>query len=728
MDEPADQQKRLPPEVDEFYIFESALAAPVAKLDLKHGETFLVCDRRGDFPRRFRGEFGFYIEGTRYVRAFEVFLFHQRPVILDAVTTEDSCQIVVELANAELELPNGLLLHRHNILIRRRIVIYQNMCYQSLWVRNFSIHPIPVVLGIAFAFDFADIFDVRARVYPKRGHITREMIKPDRIKATYTGLDNVRRICMLTFQDPPQELTTRRARYDFVLQPKESRELMFTMGPWEESRRKASLDLTQATKRLRSEAQQWRRNCTSFSTNDEILNKVLQRACYDLSLLRTSTPHGDVIYAGIPWFVAPFGRDGLITGIQTLILNPGIARDMIRFLRHYQGTKEDDFTEEEPGKILHEYRKGELANLRQIPFIPYYGCIDATPLYLIALEAYVNWTGDLAFLNETWSSALAALHWIDNYGDRDGDGFVEYRQRSPKGLRNQGWKDSYDSVFHEDGSLAEPPIALAEVQGYVYAAKKAMADLAALRGEMDLAHELLREAQKLKEQFNRDFWWPEEHYYYMALDGEKRPCRVISSNPAHGLWSGIIDEEKAPYVARKLMEDHLFSGWGIRTLSLKAPRYNPLSYHNGSVWPHENALIAMGLRRYGLIEPMKIIISALFQAACSMENQRLPELFGGFSRTQYRGPTPYPLACQPQAWASGSIFMMIQAMLGLEGGAINNRLVFRDPALPSWIQWVEMSNLKAGSSRLHLMVHSGKVSGSLEILEKEGDVEVVVIR
>ena len=721
-------QTRKAPSVEEFYIYESAAATSIAKLNLKHGDAFLVCDRRGDFPRRFRGEFGLYVEDTRYVSTLELFLFGQRPVILDATITQDGCEIVVELANAELVLPNGLLLRRHSILIRRRIVLYKNRCYQSIWVRNFCVHPIPVQVGITFGFDFADIFDVRGSTFSKRGHTEKEIVKPNIVRATYTGMDQIKRECTLIFQETPKELNTRRAKFEFLLQPKGSWELMVSMGPSIPLEEAQELKLPRAAKKLRAEAERWKAQCTFLSTNDDILNKAIERACYDLCNLSTHTPYGDVVYAGIPWFVAPFGRDGIITGLQTLILNPTIVRDMIRFLMHWQGKKEDEFTEEQPGKILHELRKGELANLRKIPFIPYYGSIDATPLYLIALEAYVSWTGDTSFLEETWESAIKALNWMDKYGDLDGDGYIEYKRRSPKGLDNQGWKDSHDAIFHEDGSIAEPPIALAEVQGYAYAAKKAMANLALIKGETDLAHKLQNEAQRLKEKFNRDFWWPEERYYYLALDREKRPCKVIASNPAHGLWSGIIDEDKAPYVAEKLMEDHMFSGWGVRTLSLKAPRYNPLSYHNGSVWPHDNAIIALGLRRYGLLEPMKRIVSAIFQAVSFMENQRLPELFGGFSRTPYMGPTPYPLACQPQAWASGAIFMFIQAMLGIEGQGTHNRLVFRDPSLPSGIQWVEMANLKAGSSMLHLIVHSGKVSGSLEILEKTGDVEVVVIR
>ncbi|MFQ6111187.1 MAG: glycogen debranching N-terminal domain-containing protein, partial [Nitrospinota bacterium] len=676
-------RERLLPELDEYYIFESALSAPVSKLHLKHGEAFLVCDRRGDFPRRFKGEFGFYLEGTRYISSMEVFLFGQRPVILDSVITEDGCQVVVELANAELKLPDGMLLQRHSVLIRRRISVYRDRCYQSIWVRNFAAQPVPIVLSIALGFDFADIFDVRSQTKPRRGKLSCEVESPTEVRALYDGMDRLRRSSLVRFQDPPHELTPKRARYRFMLQPQEGRELMLSMGP-EESFADGPQALPQAAECLSREAEAWQRGCTSFSLSDELFNKAIERAVYDLHLLKCETSEGNFFSAGVPWFVAPFGRDGLITAIETLILKPSLSRDILAFLKRHQGCKREDFTEEEPGKILHEYRKGELANLRRIPFIPYYGSVDATPLFLITLEAYIKWTGDLAFLRECWPSARAALAWMDRYGDIDGDGFVEYARRSSKGLQNQGWRDSFDSVFHADGKLAEPPIALAEAQAYVYAAKEAMSRLASCMGDEALAAGLKEQASQLRERFNRDFWWPEEDYFYLALDGEKRPCRVLTSNPAHGLWCEIIEPDKAEAVARRLMEEEFFSGWGIRTLSVRSPCYNPLSYHNGSVWPHDNALIALGLRRYGFIEQMERVVSGIFEATRFLEDQRLPELFGGFSRAPRRGPTPYPLACRPQAWAAGALFLLLQALLGIEADMLHDRLIFKEPHLPSW--------------------------------------------
>jgi glycogen debranching enzyme len=442
----------------------------------------------------------------------------------------------------------------------------------------------------------------------------------------------------------------------------------------------------------------------------------------------TVTPQGRVPYAGVPWYVAPFGRDSVISAWQLLPYHAGVAAGTLRFLAAWQGRRHEDFLDEEPGKILHEYRRGEMANCREIPFIPYYGTADATPLFVILLDEYVRWTGDVALLRELWPAARAALQWMRLHGDRDGDGYVEYQTRSPLGLRNHGWKDSEDAVMHADGRLARPPIALCEVQGYAHAAWLAGAALMETLGDTADADDLRGRARALREAFERDFWLPHEAFYALALDGDKRPCEVIASNPGHCLWTGIVDEARAEPVVKRLLADDMFSGWGMRTLSSRERRYNPMSYHNGSVWPHDNALAAAGFRRYGMVEHAVTLASALFEASRYFEHRRIPELYCGFARHADQGPISYPVACAPQAWAAGSMLGMLTALLGLTADARRHRLTLDSPVLPPWLRWLEIHGLRVGSARLDLSVVRGREGASVELLARHGNVELLVRR
>ncbi|HEX7788530.1 MAG TPA: amylo-alpha-1,6-glucosidase, partial [Methylomirabilota bacterium] len=442
----------------------------------------------------------------------------------------------------------------------------------------------------------------------------------------------------------------------------------------------------------------------------------------DLRMLTTRTPHGRIAYGGIPWFVAPFGRDSIITALQHLPFDPDLARGTLRFLAAHQGREDDEFTDQKPGKIMHEYRHGEMAACREIVFIPYYGSVDATPLFLMLVAEYLRWTDDRALLRELLPSIEAALGWLDR------SEYVTYASRSARGLVNQGWKDSHDAIMHEDGEPAVGPIALVEVQGYKYAALRGVADILEAEGRADEARKRREAAESLRKDFLHDFWMEDEGYCALALDGEGVPCRVISSNPAHALWTGIVPPGQAERIAKRLLGRDMFSGWGVRTLSQRMRRYNPMRYHNGSVWPHDTGIAAAGLRRYGFTDDFMTIATGLFEAAQYCDGRRLPELFCGFPRVSGYGPTPYPVACSPQAWAAGVVSQLLGEMLGLEPDARENRLTFRSPILPEWLPWVEVRGLRVGQSRLDVVVTRGREGAAVEVLERHGGAEIVVRR
>jgi glycogen debranching enzyme len=713
----------------DFHIQAAPDAGAISRMVLKHEESFLVCDRHGDFPAFLEGELGFYHEGTRHLRWLELRLNGVRPLLLGAEIAADNDQISIALTNADLRVDDAAI-PRNTLFVDRVLSLYDAHLLESLTFASF--HDVPCALGVELIFnaDFADVFEVRGMQRPRRGRVLAEERHDGNVRIRYQGVDGVERITEILFDPPPTLIATHRAVYELTLPPGGRARIRVTasarQAPAQPPRPVPHLEAS--LPKLRALATPLRTEAARIVSDNEGFNTLVSRSLVDLEMLLTVTPQGRVPYAGVPWYVAPFGRDALIVALQLLPFHAQVAAGTLRFLAAWQGRAVDDFLDEEPGRILHEYRRGEMANCREIPFIPYYGTVDATPLFLVLLGEYVRWTGDLALARELWPAARAALRWMVEYGDRDGDGYLEYQTRSPLGLRNQGWKDSEDAVMHADGSLARPPIALCEAQAYAHAAWVASAEVAESLGDPAEANALRDRARALREAFERDFWVPQESFYALALDGDKQPCEVIASNPGHCLWTGLVDEARAEAVAKRLMADDMFGGWGMRTLSARERRYNPMSYHNGSVWPHDNALAAQGFRRYRLLEPVITLASALFDASRHFEHQRMPELFCGFPRHRDQGPISYPVACAPQAWAATSVLGMLTALLGLDADAGRHRLTLDSPVLPAWLRWIEIHGLRVGSGRLDLSIVRGRDGASVELLSRQGNVELIVRR
>jgi glycogen debranching enzyme len=686
---------------------------------LKYGDTFAVVDTYGDIGASAGDADGLFHNDTRFLSHLELLVDGQPPLLLGSNLRDDDSLLSIDLTNPDFYVDGRIVLHKDLLHISRTIFLWRDVAYQRLAVRNHGDREIALSLSILYRSDFADVFEVRGMRRPRRGSTTQRVIGADRVLLLYTGLDGASRSTTLTFDPPPSELAPRKAVYQLDLAPGEMCPIFLAIGCNQPADRRP-VGFTKGLLSVRRELREDTREGTTIETSNALMNEVLCQAAADLQMLMTETPEGRYPYAGIPWYSTTFGRDGLITALQMLWYDPGVAQGVLRRLAAYQATKVDPMSDAQPGKILHEMRRGEMAALHEVPFGLYYGSVDATPLFVLLAGLYGERTNDLETVAGLWPAIEAALGWIDGLGDPDGDGFIEYRRATELGLVNQGWKDSYDAVFHADGRLAEGQIALAEVQGYVFAAKTVIARCARRLGRVDEARRLEHEAKRLARRFDEAFWCPEIGTYALALDGDKQPCRVRTSNAGQLLFTGIVPPDRAAQVAAGLLQPHFFSGWGIRTVAKGEARYNPMSYHNGSVWPHDNALIALGLACYNLKRPVEQLFKALFDAATYMDLRRPPELFCGFQRQPSRGPTLYPVACSPQAWASATAFSLIEASLGLELDPQHHEVRFRNPGLPAFLDEVTLRNLRLADSSVDIKVRRHGDDVSLEILRRRG--------
>jgi glycogen debranching enzyme len=694
---------------------------------LKHGDCFAVLDSHADIGATPGGPDGIFFCDTRYLSHLEMLLNGKQPLLLGSNVRDDNSILTVDLTNPDTYLDQKLVMPKDALHVVRTLFLWRGTAYQRLRMQNHDGRPFEVRLTLAFASDFADLFEVRGLRRERRGTAIAEICGETGVALNYRGLDGNRRRTMLQFDPTPERLSGSVACYAFQLQPNESRSVYVTVQCDSGVAESRPLPFRKSLRAAFQEHKTVSRGAATIATSNHIFNEVMCRSMADLAMLTTGTPQGPYPYAGIPWYSTTFGRDGIITALQMLWCDSRIAKGVLRRLAAFQAKDFDPLADAEPGKILHEMRGGEMAALREVPFGLYYGSVDATPLFVLLAGLYSEHTGDIETLRELWPNVEAALRWIGGPGDPDRDGFVEYYRADEKGLVNQGWKDSYDAIFHADGSIAEGPIALCEVQGYVFAAKHMAARAARRLGKHALGDTLDAEATKLAERFEAAFWCEDIGTYALALDGQKRPCRVRTSNAGQVLFSGIAAPERAERVMRDLMRPSFFSGWGIRTVAREERRYNPMSYHNGSVWPHDNSLIAAGFARYGHKGAIDRVFKGLFDAASYMDLRRLPELYCGFQRGRERGPTLYPVACSPQAWAAGTPLLLLQSSLGLEFDPDHNEILLRNPRLPTFLDEVTLRNLRLGQSTVDLMLRRHDDDVSLQVLRNEGQIRVAAV-
>lgn len=705
-------------------------AEPVGFVDIhdaliiREGDIFLLMDRSGNIPVANDRGFGLYHADTRYLSGFD-FYFHTSPPLVLLSTAELGFGSEHVLTNPQLRTADGHVIPRGTISVRRQRVI-DGLLEETLQITNYHSEPASLELHVDLAADFADIFEVRGFQRERRGTQAPPVVTGQRVTYSYRGVDDLVRRTVVVFTPKPHLLTASSSVFKVSLQPRQTWTARVTVSlgrAVHPSRNHGAR--RHAFQRAVASYDRWAVGCTRVFTDNEFFNKALERSLRDLRMLWDETEE-DARFpaAGTPWYDALFGRDSLIMGLQTLAFRPQIARETLRTLASRQGKDLDSERDEEPGKILHELRQGELSRVGELPYRRYYGSIDSTPLFLLLIAEYYAWTGDRRLVRDLRPNLLAAIDWLGQYGDPDGDGYVDYAKYSEQGLVNQGWKDSADAIVHADGTLAKAPIALVEVQGYVYAAKRRLVPALEALGLTNLARRLSREAQALRRRFQESFWLDQERFYALALDGRKRQCAAIASNVGHALWSGIVPRERAADVVERMLANDLFSGWGIRTLSRANPHYSPLGYHAGTVWPHDNALAAFGFKMYGFEEELNEVATALFDAATSFPYYRLPELFAGDARTAHHAPVPYPVACRPQGWAAGAIPMLIHAILGLRADAPQAVLHVVRPSLPYWLNTVEVRGLRVGRGRADLRFRRDGQRTRVELLDIDGDLRI----
>jgi glycogen debranching enzyme len=670
------------------------------RFTLKDANTFLLADALGDIQG---SDDGLFSNDTRMLSRFELAVAGRRPSLLGAAISHDNTLFTAHLTNRPLpalgegSIPQGV------IHIERSRFLWEGRLYERLRLTNFSDLDAKVPLKLSFAADFADIFEVQGHVRKERGQYLPAEVKSATVRLAYCGRDDLVRSTEIEFSQPPTAVSPQEAEFLVALPRGDVAEMFIEIGA-EEGNPPSQERFDKALQRLSVSMQSRLRDSASISTSGRLLNEWIDKSYSDLALLTTALPTGPYPYAGIPWFATQFGRDAIITSLQTLWLNPRLAAGVLRFLASTQAQEESAFRDSQPGKIMHEMRRGEMAAMREVPFGQYYGGVDTTPLFVMLAGAYERHTGNRALIDEIWKSLVAATEWIERRLDNSPTGFLDYVRGEQSGLANQAWKDSHDSMFYADGRLPRGPLAVVEVQGYAYAALKAMSELAAVRNDQGKSAAWGARAERLREAIEDRFWVPEINFYAIAIDGDGQPCSVPASNAGHLLFCGVPNEKRAAIVTTQLLSSRFSSGWGIRTLAEGEARYNPMAYHNGSIWPHDTSLCAAGISRYGGRTQVVQILSEIFDVANHFA-LRLPELFCGFPRIAGQGPVPYPVACLPQAWSSGSVFMLLQASLGVRIDGRRKEVHIERPLLPIGIESLSIRDLPVGDVRIDLEFH-----------------------
>ncbi|RWE51198.1 MAG: amylo-alpha-1,6-glucosidase [Mesorhizobium sp.] len=688
-------ERKLDPAVALASLDETAPREPHRLFALKQGDCFVVADAYGEI--RGAGD-GFFRDDTRVLSEFRLTVGGRQMSLLGASLSQDNVLFTSNLTNLPIQSAAGRDIPQGAIHIERVRLIWQDRLFERITLSNYSREHSTIAVSLHFAADFRDMFEVRGSTRPRRGTV--HVAKTDKASVLlgYDGLDGLPRLSAVSFSQAPDELHDNRADFLIAVTKRSSKVLYVEVGP-EIADTPGRDRFRAAAARARFGMRAKRRHGATVRSSGRVFNDWVERARADVALLTTELATGPYPYAGIPWFSTAFGRDGVISGLQMLWLNPGLARGVLAFLAEHQATETSPFSDSQPGKIMHETRKGEMAALRELPFGRYYGGVDTTPLYIHLACAYADRTGDMAFIDTLWPSLKAAAEWTEEASRATG--FVTYQRAAESGLANQGWKDSIDSVFHADGRIPKGPIALVEVQGYVFAAYRGLAALARRRGEYAEAEHWENRAEEMRVAVERDFWIDDLNFYALAIDGEGKPCEVRTSNVGHLLYVGLPQPERAKMVADQLLSAAFHSGWGLRTLADDAVFFNPMSYHNGSIWPHDTALCAVGLARYGERDSVVRLMSGTFESAVHF-NMRLPELFCGFIRAPGEAPIAYPVACLPQAWSAGSTFMLMQACLGLEIDGWEGELHVTRPRLPIGIDTLTLRHLTVGDKSVDL--------------------------
>ena len=696
-------------------------------------------DRYGNIHPSERGQQGLYHCDTRYLSRLVLLMNGKEPLLLNSWVSHANLLLGVDLANPLIEERPEL--RKDMLHIYRGRFLREGALHEQMRFTNYGSVPLQLRCDLEFAADFKDIFEIRGTRRRVRGEMSRPSVEDGQVVLSYRGRDDVTRSVRIRLEGGPAEPSEEGISFRLDLEPRSVAAWVLTIKcdsdppdgypgagggvmPGAKRREAGARSYTEGWQEAKSSALELRDGFAAIRTSSDLFNDWWNRSLDDLVMLTTELPSGPYPYAGIPWFSNPFGRDALVTALECLWLAPFLTRGVLAYLASTQAENEDPERDAEPGKILHEARAGEMAALGEVPFGRYYGSIDSTPLFLILAGAYYKRTGDLEFMRQIKPNLERALAWMNESGDRDGDGFLEYERYGAEGLENQGWKDSWNSIFHADGELANGPIATVEVQAYAYRARRDMAAVLGDLGDEGEAEALRGKAEALRERFEADMWCEELGTYGLGLDGSKSLMRVRTSNAGHALLGGIASPERAARTAASLMDDLGFSGWGIRTVAASEARYNPMSYHNGSVWPHDNALIADGFRRYGFTDLALRVLTGLHDASLFMELRRMPELFCGFHRRAGDPPTLYPVACSPQAWAAGSVCLLLQAVLGISIHGREGSIEISEPRLPEFLDWVEIENLRLGDGTTSLRFARG--AGVVEARSLGGEARITV--